>query len=161
MSLFFVPTTTIAEKKRLWNEYTEKITTLPYYDEDRLLMFDVADDESGYHQDASHNLSSPLRSDTSAVLCPPRRQHFANIGTNKVATTANMRNNVKQAKVIDRISRNSMAIFLTFHALDQKCEEKKRQRHVVQQDSTTFPPSKRWTRRTFHAVPRICVESRG
>jgi hypothetical protein len=144
MSLFFVPTTTVSEKKRLWNEYTEKIAVMPYYDEGRLLMFDVA--EEGEGDEGVQQRHRP-------------RQQFVNMGHNKLRTTESMRNNVRQAKVIDRVARNSMAIYLTFHALDQKCEERKRQLPVAQQDGTTTTTTTTRSTRPRIAAHACCVVS--
>jgi hypothetical protein len=79
------------------------------------------------------------------------------MGHNKLRTTESMRNNVRQAKVIDRVARNSMAIYLTFHALDQKCEERKQQLPAAQQDGTTTTTTTRSIRLRITAYVCVCV----
>lgn len=119
MTMFFVPTSTIEEKRRLWNEYTTSIEKDPYYDDARLQLFITATTDTVQ--------LDPYQPDSGVS------QSFLNL-SNKISTTESMNQNVQQAKVIDRIARNSMAIFLTFHVLDQKCEEKKQTLHPSHQN---------------------------
>jgi len=50
--MFFIPSVLLKEKKRLWEEYNQKITNMPYYDEVRW---------SRVTQNANHLIARDMR----------------------------------------------------------------------------------------------------